>query len=229
MRNFFLATLFSLAAFSQSASAISLLEYNFDGLLSPSGGSLQANGTAVSGSGLTTVNLLSNNLQINNTPDTAFNALNYASFALTANPGYLFNPSTITFFSQRTSAGREGFLQLRTSLDGFASSVFLEHIFDNTLADLDTATLTGSPVSALEVRLYAYAAPSCSSTGSIQPCDAVPNIQTRLRIENLKVEGTQVAAQSPSIPEPTTFALLGLGLVGFTFGTWRQRNHHQWG
>jgi hypothetical protein len=142
----------------------------------------------------------------------------FFQFAITPDPDYIMTLSELAFSERRSSTG-VGSFELRTSLDSFATSIFLFDVPDNTANRRHTIALPTSfqnLTSSVTFRLYGYDAEATSGTWrlGISSGDANSGIPA-----NLSLSGDLVLT-----PEPTSLTLFGVGSLLVIGGRiWRSR------
>jgi hypothetical protein len=140
-------------------------------------------------------------------PDNLINTLNsstdgYFQFGISANPGYSFSLASLGFVTQPNGAAAPTNIQLRSSLDNFATA-----LFDGALGAKNVWTPGGATplnlnsLTNITLRLYPYG-------------ENNNNGAKNLDIDNVSVEGSVTAVPTP--------ALLP-GLVGLGAGLLRKR------
>jgi hypothetical protein len=137
------------------------------------------------------------------TPDATVDLADYFTFALTPAAGYGIDLDTIEFSERRSATGIRN-IAVRSSLDAFAGDLSVFTVPDDTAFRRQLVTLGPAfdgLTSNVEFRIYGYTSESAGGTWRIGGDGTVstPN--------NLLVTGAV-------IPEPTTLALLSVGVVG---------------
>ena len=145
----------------------------------------------------------------------SLNLAKYDEVTLTPSAGFVLDLNTIAFTIQRSSTGIRSYA-VRSSLDGYSANLSasispvnanlgvgpgdeFRYLFDaNTTAQNGSLVTLGVPfdalTSAVSFRVYGWNAEGDGGTFSI---------------DNVAFAGTTLA-----VPEPTAFAILGLGLLG---------------
>lgn len=140
---------------------------------------------------------------------TASNGSAYFEFTLTADFGYTFSLTDISFGTRSTSTGPQAYAW-RSDADSYATDLASGSIANNSTWSLKSNTGLVSQSSnggSITYRLFGYAGTGNPATGT-----------ANWRIDDLSL--TVVATPVP-VPEPETYAAVaGAGLVGFAF--WRR-------
>lgn len=128
------------------------------------------------------------------------NTLGYYQFTLTVTAGYQANLSYLTLLDRRSNTGAATY-ELRTSLDGFASTVGAVQTTTNGSFGAKTITLTGatglsSVTGTLTVRIYAYAATGTSGTFAVNSVNLYGIVGTPAGLLTLEDDYNYTAATS---------------------------------
>lgn len=135
----------------------------------------------------------------------------YFSVQLSPDLGFLLNLTSLTFSEQRNPFGIRN-IEVRTSLDGFAASIFALNVPDDANVRRSTVDLSGATFQGLtapiEFRLYGHSAEN-AVTGRWRL--GVAGANPGQIPANLQFDAT--ASADASIPEPATFLMGALGLI----------------
>jgi len=162
----------------------------------------------------------------------------YLEFTLTADPGYFLNISSLSYIQATTVAAtgatdRRSFSRVADSVtgnfttpSGFASLTASGAAITNTTgtatvvdsgltAETRVLTVSTNPGSALATYTAGFSGPSYSNLSSytfrLYAYDNTTAPNARTAFDDVTIYGTAV------IPEPSTYALLGVGLLGLAF------------
>lgn len=211
---------FAMAAITATGQSQVLVNYEFSGG-SSAGTNVAANMAA--GNAIWT-NMANANSGFSATFDDAFarfdavgtttlNADRYLEFTLSATPGYFLNLSSVDFsigYSSTATFNRTSFANARSSIDSFASDLLMTPGPTNT-ASIGTNAVTSPPIyNSYDISLGDPTFSNLSSfTFRLYPSvTAISANNSFLRFDNVVFNGTVEA-----VPEPTTWGLLGFGLV----------------
>jgi len=197
------------AACVQSARADLLVSWDFAGLSGVTSGSVTSNLASVDmvdtslmlvsrGSGLTAASNTGGYSANNWTTGASLDADDYFEWNLAADAGFQFSVTSIVMNVRRTGATAPSTFELRSSADSYASSI-ATLINSGTTTSNFVINLAGPLVASETYRLYGYNASSTAGNA------------------NFGGTGTDLAVFGTVVPEPTSVALLGLGLIAFCY------------
>jgi hypothetical protein len=136
----------------------------------------------------------------------------YYSFILTPNVGFVMNLTSLEFSERRSATGIRD-IEVRSSLDSFAASIFNTTVPDNALTRRQTVTFSPAFLNlgnALEIRIYGFNAEGDSGTWRLGVNNAGggnPNSLPANLVVTLDLQSTN------EVPEPSTLALCAMALA----------------
>jgi hypothetical protein len=149
-------------------------------------------------------------LTAGNTPGSVSANNNYYSFTVTAMSGFVLNLNGANIQIQDYATYSGASFVIRSSLDNYASNIGSVSITTRNTWNSDTVNISGAGFNNLN-----------SITFHIYPTDGSGGTSRHLYFDNIILNGIV------AVPEPTTWALLGFGMVFGGAGAtrwWRNRN-----
>lgn len=190
---------------TQAVNADLLVAWDFAGLSGITAGSVTSNVAAVDmadtsamlvsrGSGLTAASNTGGYSANNWTTAASIDLTDYFEFNLLADAGFTFSVTQLVFNVRRTGTSAPSTYEVRSSEDGFASSL-ASLVNTGTTTSNFLVNVSSAASSSLSYRFYGWNATAASGN------------------MNLGGTGNDIAAFGTVIPEPGTVAMMGLGLL----------------
>ncbi len=129
----------------------------------------------------------------------------FFEFTITPSTGYTFQLSQFDFGVRSTSTGAQT-LSLRSNLDSYGADIFTSVVANTGAwsAKTNSFTFNSQTDAAVTFRLFGYGGTGSASSGTI----------------NTRIDDVSLTITATAVPEPSTWALIGLGSA---FVLWRMR------